>query len=161
MLCDRSAMVALLEEIEIEIRAPNGKLEWKLVVPAAHQSSGMSSRLELATSHPRDSAKKAIHRTTHTPHGTRGETPIQTMSAFTIASAAVALPARACASTRRAAAPAARVNLSGARLASAPARAAARRDRGAALVVRMATPGSNPNLDRENPELEEKFAVIG
>jgi len=25
----------------------------------------------------------------------------------------------------------------------------------------MATPGSNPNLDRENPELEEKFAVIG
>jgi hypothetical protein len=28
-------MVALPEEIEIEIRAPNGKLEWKLVVPAA------------------------------------------------------------------------------------------------------------------------------
>lgn len=152
-MCDR--MVALPEEIEIEIRAPNGKL----VVPAAQ--SGMSSRL--ATSHPWVTpCKKAIHPTAdHTPHGTRGETPIQTMSAFTIASAAVALPARACASTRRAAAPAARVNLSGARLASAPARAAARRDRGAALVVRMATPGSNPNLDRENPELEEKFAVIG
>ena len=79
------------------------------------------------------------------------------MSAFTIASAAVALPARACASTRRAAAPAARVNLSGARLASAPARAAGR-DRGDSLVVRMS---SNPNLDRENPDLEEKFAVIG
>ena len=112
-----------------------------------------------------DSAKKKRSHpgppTHHTAHGTRGETPIDTMSAFTIASAAVALPARACASTRRAAAPAARVNLSGARLASAPARAAARRDRGAALVVRMATPGSNPNLDRENPELEEKFAVIG
>ena len=44
-----------------------------------------------------------------------------------------------------------------ARLASAPARAAGR-DRGDSLVVRMS---SNPNLDRENPDLEEKFAVIG
>jgi hypothetical protein len=87
------------------------------------------------------------------------------MSAFTMASVAVALPVRASASTRRAsastrrasAAQPARVNLSGARLASAPARAAGR-DRGDSLVVRMS---SNPNLDRENPDLEEKFAVIG
>lgn len=155
MLCDR--MVALPEEIEIEIRAPNGKLVFP--PPTSQGCPPVWPRLILG-----DTLQKAIQtppRTTHTPHGTRGETPIDTMSAFTIASAAVALPARACASTRRAAAPAARVNLSGARLASAPARAAARRDRGAALVVRMATPGSNPNLDRENPELEEKFAVIG
>lgn len=80
------------------------------------------------------------------------------MSAFTMASVAVALPVRASASTRRAsAAQPARVNLSGARLASAPARAAGR-DRGDSLVMRMS---SNPNLDRENPDLEEKFAVIG
>ena len=61
-LCDR--MVALPEEIEIEIRAPNGKL----VVPAAQ--SGMSSRL--ATSHPWVTpCKKAIHPTADHPHTTR------------------------------------------------------------------------------------------
>ena len=67
LTCDR--MVALPEEIEIEIRAPNGKLEWKLVVPPAHQSSGMSSlwpRLILVTPCKKRSTPTADH-----PHTTR------------------------------------------------------------------------------------------